>query len=158
MQFQKPVQISLQHLRLQPLCDQETPDRSICNQSELRVKLQKFSKDSDFSMRTFVILVISLFFISAVPIKGQAAEANQQIDPALELIQALGCKGCHTINKKGGTIAPDLTQIGSRMTVDQIHSHLIAHRDTRTKGFMPSYATLSENHLQLISQYLYNLH
>jgi cytochrome c2 len=108
-------------------------------------------------MRTLVILIISLFLINAAPINVLAAEANKQIDPAQALIQALGCKGCHTINKNGGTLAPDLTQIGSRMTAAQIHSHLVAHSDTQTKGFAPSYSTLNEQNLKLISQYLYNL-
>lgn len=76
---------------------------------------------------------------------------------APELIQALGCRGCHVIQGSGGTLAPDLTQIGSRMTVEQIKSHLTAAPETRTGGFMPSYATLPENDLNAISQHLYNL-
>lgn len=108
-------------------------------------------------MKTIAITLLSLFLIVSVPRHGQTTEAVNPTDPALQLIQSLGCKGCHTIKGGGGSLAPDLTQIGSRMTAEQIHNHLVAHSDTRTGGFMPSYSTLTENDLNLITQYLYNL-
>jgi cytochrome c2 len=86
-----------------------------------------------------------------------AADKSNPPDPALTLIHALGCKGCHRIQEDGGSLAPDLTQVGSRLTADQINSQLTAHTDTRTKGFMPSYSSLAQEDLELISKYLYNL-
>lgn len=116
-----------------------------------------FSKDHIIRMKTLTITIISLFLFVSAPHHGLASESVIQTDPALELIQSLGCKGCHKIKGDGGSLAPDLTQIGSRMTAEQIHNHLVAPSDTRTKGFMPSYSTLTENDLNLITQYLYNL-
>ncbi len=86
-----------------------------------------------------------------------AANDAPKIAPELELIQVLGCKGCHMIHGEGGSLAADLTQIGSRMTAAQIESWLTADASTRTKGFMPSYSSLTKEDLQRISHYLYNL-
>ncbi|WP_303722419.1 c-type cytochrome [Malonomonas rubra] len=76
---------------------------------------------------------------------------------ARRLINALGCKGCHKLEGDGGSLAPDLDQIGSRMSRDQIRQHLAAHAQENPKGFMPSYNTTSQEELTLISDFLYNL-
>lgn len=101
----------------------------------------------------FLILFLGGFFSAVV----MAADKAPQIDPALELIHVLGCKGCHSINGDGGSLAADLTQIGSRLTARQIDTQLTAHTSTRTKGFMPSYRSLPKDDLKRISDYLYNL-
>jgi hypothetical protein len=101
--------------------------------------------------------LLLLSFCGIIPAATIAAEDISQNDPALHLIHALGCKGCHSIHGEGGSLAPDLTQIGSRLTAGQIQIHLIAPAETRTRGFMPSYSSLPKNELRLISNYLYNL-
>ena len=104
-------------------------------------------------MKTFLIL----FLCGILPLAAVAADDTPQIDPTLELIQVLGCKGCHIINGDGGSLATDLTHIGSRLTVTQIKALLTADASTRTEGFMPSYDSLPKHELQRISEYLYNL-
>lgn len=106
------------------------------------------------SLSAIVLIVCSLIFITASAI---AADDTPQIDPALELIHALGCKGCHMISADGGSLATDLTKIGSRMSAKQIKAQLIADPATRTTGFMPSYRSLPEKDLDRISEYLYTL-
>ena len=98
------------------------------------------------------ILAVMLFHSAAL-----AAEPAQEQDRAVLLIQELGCRGCHIIQSDGGSLAPDLTQIGSRMTASQIKAFLINHTTTE-RGFMPRYSSLTETELQLISEYLYQLH
>jgi len=102
------------------------------------------------------IALIIYFFIFSIA-TAIAADNASKIDPDLELIHALGCKGCHTINGEGGSLAADLTKIGTRMSVKQIKAQLIAEPATRTKGFMPSYSSLPDKDLTSISEYLYNL-
>ena len=102
-------------------------------------------------MKSFALLYISLLIIT--PCSALAQETNQ----ALELIHGLGCKSCHTIKGEGGTLAPDLTDIGSRMTVAQISHRLRVQSSSEDSKFMPSYAILPEDDIQFISQYLYNL-
>ena len=99
-----------------------------------------------------IILLCGIFSMAAI-----AANDTPKIDPELELIQVLGCKGCHIIHDDGGSLAVDLTQVGSRLTAIQIELLLTADTSTRTKGFMPSYSSLPKKDLQRISNYLYNL-
>lgn len=75
---------------------------------------------------------------------------------AVALINALGCKGCHTIQKEGGSQAPDLTQIGSRMTAAQIYQTL-AEQSTKRQKFMPVFDSVAPEDLRRISNYLYQL-
>lgn len=103
------------------------------------------------------LLIPCLCFFAALQLTDPAAAETDATDPALNLIQALGCKGCHTIKGDGGSLASDLTQVGSRLTAAQISARLTAHTEARTKGFMPSYNSLGKADLNLISQYLYNL-
>ncbi len=101
---------------------------------------------------------VMLFFFVSFPVATLlAADDTLQENPALELIHVLGCKGCHKIQDEGGSLAPNLTQIGSRLTAEQIKEFLTAPVSTRRNGFMPSYNSLSQQELQIISDYLYNL-
>ncbi len=108
-------------------------------------------------MKKIATISLTLFLGGFFSVAAIAADKTPQIDPALELIHVLGCKGCHIINGDGGSLAVDLTQIGSRLTAKQIDTQLTAHTSTRTKGFMPSYSSLPKDDLQHISDYLYNL-
>jgi cytochrome c553 len=106
------------------------------------------------SRLAIVLIIYSFFCFAATAI---ATDETTQIDPTLKLIHVLGCKGCHVISGEGGSLAPDLTKIGSRMSVKQIKEQLITEPAIRTNGFMPSYNSLSDDELERISEYLYNL-
>ena len=82
---------------------------------------------------------------------------NNTAAEAQELINALGCKGCHKLAGDGGTLAPELDQIGSKMTRAQINKHMASHSEARQQGFMPSYDTTPKADLNKISDFLYNL-
>lgn len=106
------------------------------------------------TFRTIAILLIPLLF-GLCPLVV-SAEKSSEAD-ARRLINALGCKGCHTLEGDGGSLAPELDHIGSRMTRAQIKKHLAAHAESRKKGFMPSYNTTPQAELTLLSNFLYNL-
>ncbi|MDX2495167.1 MAG: hypothetical protein QNK27_09425 [Desulfuromusa sp.] len=108
-------------------------------------------------MKTTATIFLILFFCGMVPIAALAVDNVPKNNPELELIQVLGCKACHIIHGDGGSLAADLTHIGSRLTAAQIETWLAADTSTRTKGFMPSYSSLPKADLQRISNYLYNL-
>jgi len=108
-------------------------------------------------MKTTATIFLIVLLYGIFPMAAIAANDVPKIDPELELIQVLGCKGCHMIHGDGGSLAADLTQIGSRLTATQIEALLTADTSTRTKGFMPSYSSLPKEDLQRISNYLYNL-
>ena len=107
-------------------------------------------------MKTTATIFLTILLCGIFPVVAIAANDAPKIDPELELIQVLGCKGCHMIHGDGGSLAADLTQIGIHLTAAQIEAVLTADTSTRTKGFMPSYSSLPKEDLQRISNYLYN--
>ena len=96
------------------------------------------------------LVMLSLLLSCSLLHADDSSEAE-----ARRLFNALGCKGCHQFEGDGGSLAPPLDQIGSRMTREQIKSHLEDHAETRKKGFMPSYSTTSQKELELLSDFLY---
>lgn len=106
-------------------------------------------------IQSLAILLLTLIIIQSP--SALHAEETAEIR-ARRLINALGCKGCHKLEGNGGSLAPILDKIGSRMTRDQIRKHLAAHSESRKNGFMPSYKTTSPAELTDISDFLYNLH
>jgi mono/diheme cytochrome c family protein len=59
---------------------------------------------------------------------------------ALNQINALGCKGCHSLKGEGGTLAPALDGVGKRMGRDQIQAQLLDPKKKNPRTMMPSYA------------------
>jgi len=104
-------------------------------------------------LRTLVLLATFYLLLYA---NAGAVEKHPDLE-ARNLINALGCKGCHTLEADGASLAPELDQIGSRMTRAQINQHLAAHAESRQQGFMPSYNTTPKEDLEKISNFLYNL-
>ena len=54
----------------------------------------------------------------------RAIEGADLINRGKELIQEKGCRACHTINGRGGTIGPDLTDIGEKNPEQYDYSRL----------------------------------
>ena len=104
-------------------------------------------------------LLTSLLFIGLLlPLPPAGAELSQAEEArARRLINALGCKGCHRLERDGGSLAPELDTVGSRLSEDQLVAHLKAHSATRQSGFMPSYATTNLEDLQVLSKFLRSL-
>lgn len=111
-------------------------------------------------MKTIILIHLLLFTLllnNPVAVNADDTIKDPTSATPQRLIEVLGCMGCHTIKDSGGSLAPDLTQIGSRMTPKQIEAHLTADAATRTHGFMPSFRSVPQEHLQQIATYLYNL-
>ena len=105
-------------------------------------------------MKRPTLLALLIALIILIPRLLLAAEPSET--EARNLFNALGCKGCHQFEGEGGSLAPPLDEIGSRMTRHQIKEKLIAHTETRKNGFMPSFSTTSDKELDLLSDFLYN--
>ncbi len=74
-----------------------------------------------------------------------------------QLIESLGCRGCHRIQGFGGNLAADLTTIGTRLTTAEIAEVLITHQPDAKSTLMPSYSTLNAEEIDALSSYLYHL-
>jgi hypothetical protein len=84
------------------------------------------------------------------------AAADEPEVQARRLLNALGCKACHKFGGDGGSLAPALDQIGSRLTKEQIELHLSAHAETQARDKMPCYGTTPAAELKILSDFLHN--
>lgn len=107
-------------------------------------------------MKTLLLLFQLITFCSVSILAGAAEKAPSEGN-AQKLIEVLGCMGCHKIKGVGGSLAIDLTLVGSWKSEEQIRAQLTIDPVSREKGFMPNYQSLPEKDLRQISTYLYNL-
>lgn len=76
---------------------------------------------------------------------------------AVDLLNSLGCKGCHRLNGEGGTLGPALDQVGAQLNEQRIRSQLLDPKSVNPGSLMPSFAHLSEQEIDTLVDYLSNL-
>ena len=59
------------------------------------------------------------------------------VGPGAALFKDKGCFGCHRMNDTGGTVGPDLTHAGGRLSRDTIAKILENPRSVNPQGIMP---------------------
>ena len=59
------------------------------------------------------------------------------VTPGATLFQAKGCFACHRIDQTGGTLGPELTTVGARLTAETIKKVLTDPRKVDPQGKMP---------------------
>ena len=74
-----------------------------------------------------------------------------------ELVNSLGCKGCHKVGDSGGTLGPALNDIGKQMTAEQLRQKLVNPKAGAPQSIMPSFQRLPEEDLQAMVSYLQTL-
>ena len=109
-------------------------------------------------MKIITILFAFSFFLGGFIVTTALADTNTtQTNPQIELIEVLGCKGCHVIAGKGGSLAVSLDHIGTRLTVSEIETRFIHDsHDKDGEKFMPSYKNIPASDMKDISSFLYN--
>ena len=76
---------------------------------------------------------------------------------AMDLIHIQGCKGCHSLDGRGGTLGPVLDGVGSRLTWEQLKQKLVNPKNNKPTSVMPDYRHLSTSELQQLTDYLAHL-
>lgn len=76
---------------------------------------------------------------------------------ARELINSLGCKGCHQIDGEGGTLGPAFEGVGNRLTEKDIREQLVNPKGKNPQTMMPAFANLPEKDLKVLVDYLKSL-
>ena len=71
---------------------------------------------------------------------------------ATDLVERLGCRGCHSLKGKGGDRGPAWDGVGSRLTPEAIKKQIVSPR-----ARMPSFAQLKPEELQVLVEYLSGL-
>lgn len=111
-------------------------------------------------------LVTYLAWVSRIETNGwpPAPEgfAREGIAPSLEvagnkIYLAQGCNACHSIQGTGGTLAPDLTHVGSRRSQAWMMQEINDPVSHKAGSVMPSFTQLSESDKQQLANYLVSL-
>lgn len=82
--------------------------------------------------------------------KGTSSPAGQQI------FLSAGCSNCHQIDGRGGTIGPDLSNIGAKRNADYLEKFIGTPKKVNPGTIMPA-ANLSEAKLSALVNYLKEL-
>jgi mono/diheme cytochrome c family protein len=118
------------------------------------------------AMTALVLTVIAMAFLTyegantgapteiakALP-KNQTQAQFEALKAGKEIVAQSGCLACHKIGENGGTLGPNLTNIGSRIPRNAILRSLKAG-----PGIMPSFETLPPRKQKEIADYLSSLH
>jgi nitric oxide reductase subunit C len=91
------------------------------------------------------------------PPAPKVARASAESPEGYKIILAQNCTLCHSLNGSGGTVAPDLTHVGSRRTRDWILQQLADPRSHKPDSVMPSYDQLPQSEREEVAKYLANL-
>lgn len=102
-----------------------------------------------------MLLIAASVLTFAAPVSASSPPAAD--GSAIQLVETLGCRGCHRIQGYGGSTATDLTDVGTRLTTAEITKFLTAHPGGAASRSLPIYSTLSAEEIDKLSNYLYNL-
>ncbi|CAN5186820.1 menaquinol-cytochrome c reductase cytochrome b/c subunit [soil metagenome] len=104
-----------------------------------------------------IMTIIAMAFLTFLGAEaGAPSEIELEVAPQYEdgklAVAGQGCLGCHTIGENGGTLGPELTEIGSKLPAAGIERTLI-----NPSGIMPSYAELPPEKLDAMVEFLASL-
>jgi len=79
--------------------------------------------------------------------------AAQAQEPSGEdLVERLGCRGCHSLDGEGGDRGPAWDGVGQRLSPEDIRDQIVSPR-----GLMPNFAHLKPGELDALVEYLSGL-
>jgi ubiquinol-cytochrome c reductase cytochrome b subunit len=76
---------------------------------------------------------------------------------ARDLINSLGCKGCHQLAGEGGTLGPAFEGVGNRLKEKDIREQLLNPKSKNPNTMMPAFANLPEKDLKVLVDFLKSL-
>jgi ubiquinol-cytochrome c reductase cytochrome b subunit len=90
--------------------------------------------------------------------QNQTNQVASLIAEGKTLYNSQGCSGCHVIDGKGGSVGPDLSDVGSKgLSKQWLMVQLKDPKKHDTTNVMPSYSSLSDQKLDALVTYLENL-
>lgn len=90
---------------------------------------------------TLKLVILSALLFSLSPTSESLAASHSK---ARDLVNSLGCKGCHMVEGIGGNLGPDLKGIGNRLSSKRLLSQLESPKKENPNTIMPSYKTLPQ--------------
>lgn len=91
-------------------------------------------------------LLVSLLLLTTL--------AGADESTARRLINAQGCKGCHSLEGSGGNRGPALDGVGRRLEADQIEQQLLNPKARNPDSIMPGMTHLSAEDFRALVDFL----
>jgi len=73
---------------------------------------------------------------------------------ARNLVNSLGCKGCHPFEGSGGSLGSALDRIGRTLSKEQIIRKLVEPKANNPNSMMPGYGQISDADIDALAEYL----
>lgn len=108
------------------------------------------------TIRTLLLtLLLSLSPLSPLTPSPAAAEVVVVSAPtATELVDALGCRGCHLLDQRGGGRGPALDKVGRRLDSARLRLWLLWPQSLKPGTAMPAYDFLTPEQVELLLDFL----
>lgn len=100
-------------------------------------------------MRLILALLGGTFLLGTL-LAGAGKAASPLSGP--DLVDRLGCLGCHSLKGKGGRRGPAWDGVGARLSPDALRKQIISPRRR-----MPSFAHIKPEELEALVEYLSGL-
>jgi mono/diheme cytochrome c family protein len=96
------------------------------------------------------VTILLAALLGPVPAAAQPTVEAQ----ARRLINSQGCKACHLLDGTGGSVGPDLSQVGARLDKGQLHSLLVNRRHRHAAGRIADFSHLQSEELEALATFL----
>jgi mono/diheme cytochrome c family protein len=114
-----------------------------------KTRMPEFKFDEKDAMSVTAYLLAASEKNYELPVKFESGDP----DKGKKLFETVGCQGCHELNGKGETFAPNLSRIGNKVNVDWLVTWISSPHSYNAKSRMPD-LRLDENQASDIASYL----
>ena len=108
------------------------------------------------SRRVIVTGLVTLAFVGAGLVMEQRAAAQGRAERGRREFMAQGCHGCHTVQKLGTPIGPDLSHVGAKYSESYLKRWLRDPAEQRPSAHMPK-LELTEAQIAALAAFLASL-
>jgi mono/diheme cytochrome c family protein len=99
-----------------------------------------------------VIKALAVFVGCCLLAGGVLTPARATPPSGKDLVDRLGCLGCHALKGHGGSRGPAWDGVGARLTPEAIEQQIVS-----PQGRMPSFAQIKPEELEALVEYLSGL-
>ena len=106
-------------------------------------------------MRT---LTAAICLIAIYGVAGPAPAAGSADEEAMarRLLNSQGCRGCHRFESGTAEVGPQLDDVGTKLSRDEIYSTLVNPGRLHGNGLIPDFSHLSDEEIDVLVDFLHN--
>ena len=102
-------------------------------------------------------MTLLTFFLALIPLMPNPVSAEAVViaaPTAAELVDALGCRSCHFLDRSGGGRGPALDKVGKRLDPARLRLWLLWPQSLKPGTAMPAYDFLAPKQIDLLLDFL----